>query len=647
MRQLFTNLLIITLLLSSITKSHAQPAIEVYGNLPSVKSMALAPDGKRLAYISNSGGEEALLLFDLDKKEIIGGAKTGNIKSRYVSFAGPNYAILHVSKTLNPSEIRGKLEYSAAFAYNLKTKKIKQLLRNSDKLFPFQPGLGQIVGLHEDGKQVFMPAFTGTQDPVYSLMRVNLETGRAFIHKRGTEHTRDWLVDKDGTVLAREDYDNRKNVYTIRANQDGKLKVILRISDVKIPPLSLIGMKADRSALVITYNSEETNADLIAELSFDGEISEPIFQRKGADASVITDRNRFVIGSRYSGLYEDYEFFNDTLTNTMLQIQNNFAPAGVFFEDISNNYNKILARVEGTDKSPTYYLFTQSDNTISKIASGVEGLSNENMADVLTIEYKARDGVKIPSILTRPRNWREDQKYPTIILPHGGPELYDSVGYDWMAQYFASRGYIVLQPNFRGSDGLGTDFLLAGRGQWGRGVMQHDVTDGLNALIKIGWTDPKRVCIVGASYGGYAALAGGAFTPDKYACIGAIAPVADLTRMLIDEKKENGKDSWVLTYWSRLIGDPKGEREKLKKISPSEYANEFKAPVLLIHGRDDLIVPITQSNIMERALEKAGKDVTFIRLKGEDHYLSTGKTRLATLKALDSFVKKSIGEGLK
>ncbi len=113
--------------------------------------------------------------------------------------------------------------------------------------------------------------------------------------------------------------------------------------------------------------------------------------------------------------------------------------------------------------------------------------------------------------------------------------------------------------------------------------------------------------------------------------------------MLIDERRDNGKDSWVLTYWSRLIADPKKEREKLKYISPSEYASEFKAPVLLIHGNDDTIVPIRQSQIMERALKRAEKDVTFIRLKGEDHFLSRSKTRLATLKALDEFVSTAIG----
>ena len=229
-------------------------------------------------------------------------------------------------------------------------------------------------------------------------------------------------------------------------------------------------------------------------------------------------------------------------------------------------------------------------------------------------------------------------------MPHGGPEAHDSVRFDWMAQYFASRGYVVLQPNFRGSDGFGAKYKLAGRGEWGRRIMQHDVTDAINSMIKTGWADKDRVCIVGASYGGYAALAGGAFTPDLYRCVAAIAPVADLPTMIYDERRESGSDSWVVTYWKRLIGDPRSERDKLKSISPSEHAAEFTAPVLLIHGNDDIVVPMHQSVIMERALKKAGKPVEFVRLKGGDHWLSTSETRLETLERLATFVDRHIGQ---
>lgn len=303
----------------------------------------------------------------------------------------------------------------------------------------------------------------------------------------------------------------------------------------------------------------------------------------------------------------------------------------------------MLFLVSGSSAAGDYYLLDRKRNVADRIAQSRPDIAPEDIGQVLTIEYKARDGLTIPAILTMPTN-RQAANLPLIVMPHGGPESYDFVGFDWLAQFFASRGYLVLQPNFRGSTGFGVSFRDAGRGEWG-GKMQDDITDGVNALIKSGRADPQRICIVGASYGGYAALAGGAFTPELYKCVAAIAPVADLPRMLIDERDEYGADHWLLDYWKDLIGDPKAERSKLERISPVNYAGKFTAPVLLIHGKDDLTVPISQSERMERALKSAGKEVEFIRLKGEDHHLSKSETRLATLQALDAFVGKHIGGG--
>lgn len=224
-------------------------------------------------------------------------------------------------------------------------------------------------------------------------------------------------------------------------------------------------------------------------------------------------------------------------------------------------------------------------------------------------------------------------------MPHGGPASYDQVQFDWMAQYFANRGYLVLQPNFRGSEGFGWNHLRQGRKQWG-GLMQDDVTDGVKALIDGGYADPDKICIVGASYGGFSALSGGATTPDLYRCVAAIAPVTDLPRFLEYNKEEYGKNGRGYVYWTRNIGDPKTDKQKLKQTSPVNQAESFNAPVLLIHGKDDTVVHIRQSEVMRKALKKAGKDVEFIKLKGEDHWLSTSETRLDTLRALDAFISE-------
>ncbi|HRK69093.1 MAG TPA: prolyl oligopeptidase family serine peptidase, partial [Hyphomonas sp.] len=206
------------------------------------------------------------------------------------------------------------------------------------------------------------------------------------------------------------------------------------------------------------------------------------------------------------------------------------------------------------------------------------------------------------------------------------------------AQFVASRGYVVLQPNFRGSAGFGKAFLDAGRGEWG-GKMQDDLTDGMAALDLAGIANKDRACIVGASYGGYAALAGAAFTPDVYKCSIAIAPVSDLNAMLQESRQKYGRDHWVISYWERAMADGDARRKKLQAISPVNAASQVNVPVLLIHGSDDTVVPISQSEQMDRALRAARKPVEFVRLKGEDHWLSIADTRLQLLAEVDRFLK--------
>ncbi|MEL6789603.1 MAG: prolyl oligopeptidase family serine peptidase [Pseudomonadota bacterium] len=350
-----------------------------------------------------------------------------------------------------------------------------------------------------------------------------------------------------------------------------------------------------------------------------------------------------MVGVEYSGLYPSYEFYDLGLGSTMVNLTEYFRGASVSLESFSRDLNDLIIHVSGANRAPSFYQYDRRTRSLERIALEYDGITDENVMPTVEVTYPARDGEKIPGVLTYPRGWNFDRRLPTLIMPHGGPEAHDSVRFDWMAQFFASRGYLILQPSFRGLDGFGAKHKLAGRGEWGRGVMQHDVTDGLNAMIKTGWADADRVCIVGASYGGYAALAGGAFTPEKYKCIAAVAPVTDLVKMTFDERRDSGSDSWVVTYWKLLIGDPRSEKERLRSISPSQFADNFTAPVLLIHGKDDTVVPISQSSVMARALKRADKPVEFVRQNNGDYWLSTSETRLETLSALSTFIDTHLG----
>jgi len=221
------------------------------------------------------------------------------------------------------------------------------------------------------------------------------------------------------------------------------------------------------------------------------------------------------------------------------------------------------------------------------------------------------------------------------MLPHGGPHAYDEQAFDWWAQAFASRGYAVFQPNFRGSTNRDDAFVRAGYGEWGR-KMQTDISDGLEELVRQGIVDPKRACIVGASYGGYAALAGVTLQQGLYRCAVSVAGVSDLSLMYNTDYRESGQVGLL----RRSLLEELGPRSGFGAASPRRLAAQADAPILLIHGREDTVVPYEQSAKMADALKDAGKPHRLVDLGEEDHWLSRSSTRMKMLEEAMAFVQE-------
>ncbi len=628
----------------SIATANAAPPIEAYGELPEIGSVALSPDGRHFAYLTRKGGETFFAVAESGGK-LIGGARAGELKAQTVWFASNDHVVMIASETARLAGFRGKWEHSGAVSYHIGTKKMQVLMKGTDDLFPAQSGLGDIVGRLGETTSVFMPAYMGsaTSDPTFDLLKVDLDTGRGKVAAKGDQSTIDWYVDDTGVVLAREDWNDSRKFYRILTKRAGKLDTVFSESKITLPTYVVLGVAADKSALYVGSRPEDSQFYSVRKMSFDGAVSAPVFAAPDKDVeNVLTDGNRIAIGVRYSGMTPTYEFTDPALTKALGDVAALYPESSVYLRDWTSDYSRLLLYVTGGPRSPGFYLYDRARESVSRIANSYPRIKDADIGPTETVEYKARDGRKIPSIVTRPPGTELGQTLPLIVMPHGGPEAYDSVAFDFLAQYFASRGYLVLQPNFRGSDGFGDAHRKAGHGEWG-GKMQDDITDGVNLLVKYKWADPARVCIIGGSYGGYAALAGGAYTPDLYKCVAAIAPVTDLSSMLAEEKRDHGANSFVYGYWTKLIGDRRKDKAKIAAISPVNAAASFKAPVLLLHGSEDTVVPYSQSAKMEAALKKAGKPVRLVKLNGEDHHLSASDTRLQALRELDKFVAETIG----
>ncbi len=646
----------ILLLSSAIALSAAPPTppsapgIEDYGALPIVQMMAVSPDGKLVAFRKHSGDRDMVAVVSLEKNQLVTGADIGNIKPHRLYFLDESRLVMVVSQERRLLGYRGRHEISTAFVLDVTSGDIEQLLTPGDVIFKGQSGLGDIVGSSSDGKMVYMPAFVGEsphdQSPDYSLMRVDLESPRRpRVVEKGSSSTVGYFVDGEGNVLAEEIFNNHYNYHAIVAHH-GDEEVEIYRQETEVPYIGLVGVTPDRKSLVILDESEETRRVAYFTMPLaDGKLSGPLFERNDADVEqVLTDINRVVHGVVYSGLRPSYEFFDNNLNTRMAKITADYPRHSVWLSDWSPDWQHLVIRLEGAGSAGDYLL--ESNGETRFLANSRPTIQAEHFHPVVETSYKARDGLAIPTLLTIPASRAESPKnLPAVMLPHGGPEAHDWMGFDWFAQALASRGYLVIQPQFRGSSGFGLDHLLAGRGEWGK-KMQDDLSDGIKILIEQGVVDPKRVCIAGMSYGGYAALAGGAFTPELYQCVVSVNGVSDLRKMLSSEKSDHGRNHWVVAYFSDIMAGGDTDKDTLRAISPTYSAEKFAAPVLLIHGDRDTTVPYEQAKAMYKRLKRAKKSVELIKLKGEDHYLSQPATRLKMLEASLDFIDQHIGAPL-
>jgi dipeptidyl aminopeptidase/acylaminoacyl peptidase len=285
----------------------------------------------------------------------------------------------------------------------------------------------------------------------------------------------------------------------------------------------------------------------------------------------------------------------------------------------------------------TYFYVDMTTHQADPIGPSYDGI--DKVAPVKWIDYRAADGRVIHAYLTLPLNKPADAKnLPLIVMPHGGPHARDEPGFDWFSQALASRGYVVLQPQFRGSAGFDMDLLTAGFGEFGH-KMQTDLSDGVRALAAQGLIDPKRVCIVGWSYGGYAALAGATLDTGIYRCAVSMAGVSDLRALLRYWHWPRNTVDRNERFWDRFLGVTDRDDPKLDAISPIKHVDKVTIPILLIHGRDDTVVPFDQSDDMADELKSAKKQYEFVVLKGEDHNASKSETRLQMLDAIVKFVE--------
>jgi dipeptidyl aminopeptidase/acylaminoacyl peptidase len=641
--------LVSSLLLCLGSYSSAQaPPIEAFAALPAMQAPSISPDGQRLAFIAQAESNAFVLVSNLSDMKVTSAVDVSAMKPRDVIWANEDTLLLLASETVNFGAQARQVESFAPYGIDLAGElKIRQLLLAENRIRGASRTFGGIVALQ--GAQLIgfdrsrgFALFPRREQEGRVLFAVDAKSDRREQIDEGTQSTRTWVVDENGRPRFRVEYNAQRDRFTVLRRGERSWEVL--VAEVtEIPEMALHGLDADGELVVGMRPKDGDRFGLYIMSAETGRIERPLlvhdkFDVAGVRKDPYTNR---IVGAQVAG--EPPVWFDGELRKHQVDLDEAFRGESPRMLSWSADRSRVIVGTERSDRPPAFYLYDVKAAKVSQIASTNTALDRSTLAPRAAYSYRARDGVEIPGYLTRPLG--AEGPTPLVVLPHGGPASLEVGGYDWLAHFLASRGYTVLQPNFRGSAGLGKEWEDAGHGEWGIGVMQHDLTDGVAALVAAGMADPERVCIVGASYGGYAALAGAAFTPELYRCAAAIAGVADLRDMLSLESSRTGFSSPTVAYWRRAMGVENAESptDHLNAASPAQHAERVRAPVLLIHGRDDTVVPIAQSRTMERALAAAGKSVQLLELEGEDHWLSGANTRLATLQALDTFLAQHLG----
>ena len=647
----FTRALMITAgvsltgVLAMSTVAFAAPPAQAFGELPVAYDADLSPDGKRLAIIINSNGQYYVGTRETgaaaDKLNATGLGT--NVRPEYVRWVNNERYFVSFQKS---EELDG-IPYSVGSIYTRDvTEKEGRILLKPNF---FRQWNNRIVNWLDDDPDYVLMSYLeldrrapgvgikkASKVEWPGVYKVNVKNGKGKPVGRSQEYITRWLTDPSGNLIigmGRDDGADKMVVKDVATDQ-WKSHSDYPGLDADTPIFSIL--KGGTRAVIGDYNGRDTLGLYVYDLE-QKKRTKLLFHNDDFDTSgvIISRDGETVIGAQYVGEQEETELLGKH--GTLLEkMRTKYVGFSVDYVDQTESGNTILFMLSAPYEPGGLFMYTAGDAEPTMIERRYSGLASTHMGDVVSVSYTARDGQKIPAFVTLPpaiKSQADLKNLPFIVLPHGGPYGRDEKRFDYFAQFFATRGYGVMQMNFRGSEGYGKSFGDAGRDNWL--LMQEDVEDATRYLLKKGYSDPDRTCIAGWSYGGYAALMGAAKdTEGLYDCVISMAGLTDIDDAKKDLKDYVGGRAAARTFF----GDGLQSSAVRKANSPVDVAAKIKVPVFLAHGDLDQNVRYTQFTRMKRALEKAGADATYLSFKDEDHFLSKQASREAFFMGVDKFL---------
>ncbi|MCL1091456.1 S9 family peptidase [Shewanella profunda] len=634
--------LLLCLPLHTVANTVPQLPVEAFASIPDVSYVQLSPDGKKLASVVRVEQTKlkgtVVSILDIDTGEKTYPLHTDNQKFVILSLQWANDNTLLIKAKFPANRYGTPTTETRLVKYDLTTKKTSSVLAPSvlERLNWIPQHQGQIIDLMPDDPDTILLSLDGMGEKVGqdSVLKVNLAQGRSSYIQNAKKNIISWITDRQHKVrISIYNDDTEFRIYE-QPEQKSEARLLWTFKAFSEDIVWPLGFDADPNILFVRAYHKGFEAIFKVNLTDPKLTKELVYANEDTDVEgelLYSQLKQKVIGIS-EGDGEEYTFWDKEYAGLQNGLKAVLPDAHNYITQFSANERRYIVYSTSSTEPGTYYFGDRDAKALYPVANRYGQLTSDLLAQTQYLSYEARDKLKIDAYLTVP-NGLEAKQLPTIIFPHGGPISYDSNDFDYWAQFFANRGYAVFRMNFRGSAGYGYEFMKAGLKNWGL-EMQNDVEDGTRYLIDQGISDPKRICIVGASYGGYAALMGAAMAPDLYRCAVSVAGVTDVAYLV--------KSSRRSTNYEVVKEQVGSDFDALYDRSPISKASKITVPVLLLHGDKDRVVRVQHSREMYDELKSLKKPVEYIELENGDHHLSNNDHRLTTFKALDRFLADNL-----
>ncbi|MDP6673444.1 MAG: prolyl oligopeptidase family serine peptidase, partial [Gammaproteobacteria bacterium] len=582
--------------------------LESFAIPPQFNSVTLSPDGRYLGVKAYRDDRFYAVIYDLDNIESTKPLVIATDPWSVVDLKWANSERILITVEHSVQNFRWNLYANQLTAFDADGSNALVFMSTGKKASPrFDVFLGDnIVDMLPDDPNHVLISWNPDDFKKQRLYKLNIYTSKLTLVQSGKRGTQSWLVDREGKARIGTGIDGNKFKAFQRPVNSKRWQLLFNVplEDRRLFKPVLIDAEDPDIAYVLS-DFEANTIGLYKYRLSSASFVEEIFRHPDFDVSNVTfDRNNKKIqGVSFVRSNLETKWLDPTEPALLAKIRDRLPEYGLLIIDKSEDYKRIVIYASASDRPARYYLYEQEQDQLRFFAHTYPELDGKPLSTVQEVTYQARDDLEIAAFVSVPvgESYPPSAPLPTVILPHGGPAARDFAGFDPLVQFLTNRGYLVLQVNFRGSSGYGRKFRMAGERQWGQ-AMQDDITDGTQWLVDQGMADPDRICIVGGSYGGYAALMGAVKTPDLFQCAVSINGVSDMQAMMTSNNRFYF--GWVANSY---IGDW-SDRAMLKENSPTNRAADIRIPVLLAHSTKDSVVKFSQSEKMAKALKKAGKE---------------------------------------